>query len=290
MASTMHSEILAISRPIHDLLRTPTVDGQPRQARLLARFRRAIDLTLDGTIIALITPEVAIGPFHIEVTPLPKLRAAAPLPILWYQRVLHIDTWAFRFTDKTRIWEPQPDWGKMRIGRRQQTFFLQTLRDFRPGQRDMSTLTTTGGCLLPGETQSSLIAAITHEDLAIIRQEAASLSGRGPGLTPSGDDYLAGLMLALWAIHNPSYRRITETIYHAAEGRTNQISLAFLRAAARGQMDERWQDLLKSLSPCAETDRDWRTAIKRHLTSIYTFGATSGQDTLSGFAAGLQLN
>lgn len=64
-----------------------------------------------------------------------------------------------------------------------------------------------------------------------LESAAAVLEGRGTGLTPSGDDVLAGLLLFCnWSGHS-----LTRLISIAARARTTDLSWNFLRWAARGQ-------------------------------------------------------
>jgi len=97
------------------------------------------------------------------------------------------------------------------------------------------------------------------------------LCGLGPGLTPSGDDFLCGWMLARYVAGLP---RGTPRL----EG-TGRISRAYLRAAAAGQASEAWHHLVASLA----AGGPWEPAAEAALRA----GETSGADTLTGFLAGL---
>ena len=49
----------------------------------------------------------------------------------------------------------------------------------------------------------SLVSGIKSEDLELVRQSAKNLVGLGPGLSPSGDDLLAGFMVGLrWTVNS----------------------------------------------------------------------------------------
>jgi hypothetical protein len=61
----------------------------------------------------------------------------------------------------------------------------------------------------------------------------AELLGRGPGLTPAGDDVLTGLLVALW--HHPVLRDpVAAEVTRDAPVRTTALSATLLRAAAAG--------------------------------------------------------
>src|SRR5262249_37413668 len=88
----------------------------------------------------------------------------------------------------------------------------------------------------PVDVLGALIAAATqdaplHVDAAAI----APLLGLGPGLTPSGDDFIGGVLIALALIGLSALRdRLWSALAPLAPAATNQISCAHLAAAAQG--------------------------------------------------------
>lgn len=76
---------------------------------------------------------------------------------------------------------------------------------------------------------------------------AGPLLGLGPGLTPSGDDFLAGCLVALRATGRA--RRADElwSAIARAPGATNDISRAHLRTAARGRLGADLHGLLDAV-------------------------------------------
>jgi hypothetical protein len=63
----------------------------------------------------------------------------------------------------------------------------------------------------------------------------ARLLGRGPGLTPLGDDVLAGALVTLGALGEPGFARLGAAVRELAPGRTTAVSVALLCHAARGE-------------------------------------------------------
>lgn len=61
------------------------------------------------------------------------------------------------------------------------------------------------------------------------------LLGRGPGLTPLGDDVLAGRLVALTVLDPPAARRLARVVDALAPARTTSVSAALLRHAGRGE-------------------------------------------------------
>lgn len=101
-----------------------------------------------------------------------------------------------------------------------------------------------------------------------------ALSGLGPGLTPAGDDALAGVLLVLGA-----YDRAA-AVAAADRARTNDIARAFLAWAARGQSIEPVHRLL------AADDAGGASAA---LADLLRFGHSSGADLAFGLRLGLRV-
>lgn len=100
-----------------------------------------------------------------------------------------------------------------------------------------------------------------------------ALAGLGPGLTPAGDDALAGILLVLGA-----YDRAA-AVGAADRARTNDIARAFLAWAARGQSIEPVHRLL------AAGDAGRASAA---LADLLRFGHSSGADLAFGLRVGLR--
>jgi hypothetical protein len=108
---------------------------------------------------------------------------------------------------------------------------------------------------------------------------AARLGGRGPGLTPAGDDVLAGLLLVASAAGSAGDTRALLAV--AASVRTTEVAAGFLHWAARGQCIEPAHAVLAALAEHgAETDPP---ACAR----LTTIGSSSGAALLAGIRIGL---
>jgi hypothetical protein len=106
-------------------------------------------------------------------------------------------------------------------------------------------------------------------------------SGRGKGLTPSGDDILIGFTLALMMFGNyESWIRVLKT--EITENTTTMISVAYLRALTVGFTSEYFIQLVKLID---EEDID---VIEETIKKVKSIGHTSGNDTLFGFSLGLK--
>jgi Protein of unknown function (DUF2877) len=70
---------------------------------------------------------------------------------------------------------------------------------------------------------------------APLARPVAALLGRGPGLTPLGDDVLAGALVALVAAGSPAGPRLASEVMKVAFRRTTFVSAVLLWHAARGE-------------------------------------------------------
>ena len=112
---------------------------------------------------------------------------------------------------------------------------------------------------------------------------AMRLSGLGPGLTPSGDDLLAGFLIGVASAGSHTEPALTDAVALATRGRTTDIAAARVRHAASGLIEERIEDILAALLTGDGTDLE--SAVER----AATWGHTSGVDTLVGLFVGLRL-
>jgi hypothetical protein len=109
----------------------------------------------------------------------------------------------------------------------------------------------------------------------------ARLLGRGPGLTPLGDDILAGALATLVALGSPATGRLAAVVLARASDRTTFVSFALLHHAARG---ESVPELAALLVAARNGDRQRLSAALDRLLGI---GHTSGAGLASGVLAGL---
>jgi hypothetical protein len=108
---------------------------------------------------------------------------------------------------------------------------------------------------------------------------AGVLIGLGPGLTPSGDDLIAGALVALHTFSRPAAaERLSAWALALAATRTGVISRAHLAAAAAGEAAEPLHRVLAAICAGAET------GLERELDAIDRIGHCSGWDALAGVA------
>jgi hypothetical protein len=113
--------------------------------------------------------------------------------------------------------------------------------------------------------------------------DAHSLIGLGPGLTPSGDDYLGGVLIALHQLGREAQARGLWRWLEPRLARTSVISGAHLAAAAAGEGHEALHACLEALF---SANPDWPPVLGR----LDNVGHCSGWDSLAGVVAVAKLS
>ena len=112
---------------------------------------------------------------------------------------------------------------------------------------------------------------------------AARLVGLGPGLTPSGDDFLGGVMVALHAFDRRDVAdNLAKWALALASKQTSAISFAHLACATEGLGADALHQTLAVL--CLPKEGD----LGESLNAIDAIGHCSGWDALAGVAATCQ--
>lgn len=264
-----------------------------REARcgtVLAVFRRAWALLLPGDdVVALVLPEVDDGPLNIVVEGNPGDYETLQPGMRAQLSALRIRVAGLELSlDGARIWEPCPAWNRLRpccesIRKALDPLKALALHD-APGDSLLSLLLGEPQSILP--RQRALYAVVRQAadalqggwdgDCAQLETGAAGLAGLGGGLTPAGDDFLAGVMLWAWLDH-PEPQPFCDALLSACAGRTTILSAAFLRAAAAGECPAPWHRLLLELAPGGQQQ------IAPAVWDVLACGHTSGADSLAGF-------
>ena len=226
-----------------------------------AVFHRSFYLRLNGRY-------ACIGDGSLGRGPLNALVPAFDAPPLGATALVSLES--------ARSWAPPPAQGNARPN-------LEALRACLDGHVPEEGL----GCVILGvDNALSVHAQPALEALGrwlagnALGLEAAQLIGLGPGLTPSGDDYLGGVLVALRWVGRGAH---ADSLWHWLEPRlsagTSAISAAHLAAAARGEVHEVLHDLLTDLAA-------WETPdLLPSLSRLDALGHTSGWDTLAGIVA-----
>ncbi len=132
--------------------------------------------------------------------------------------------------------------------------------------------------------------ACLGRDMRRIAEESEQLVGLGPGLTPSGDDYLGGLLFTARYLRAAYPNEFTWGVgpvldlLHQARPLTNRISHTILSDCAHGHGPEPLHDLVNSFLQAEPAE-----CLLRSVDRLTGIGHTSGWDMLAGALTGMLL-
>jgi hypothetical protein len=268
--------------------------------KVLSSHSHAINFVdTSGNLLSITEDRVRMGPFSVEVETTPggfpvaetvdALASAGAARICLGNRTLDLTS--------AEIWNARPDWAALARIPWQSDFLpviLARLRASAPreslacvvehlhrrpkGPREVSLRELPQAAAATSAIR--VIRALATGDLQEVASAGAALAGTGIGLTPSGDDFLIGVIFGIQsALPDAKAKGLSRRIYRASMGRMNRISEAWLAAAAEGQASQPWHDLVDSVlsDDCPMVDRACQNLIE--------LGHTSGADALAGFAA-----
>lgn len=294
-------------------LNAPALDlGRPARDRLacgrrwtaIARFRRSMYLRGDNRdIVCLCSSTIDPGPLNVRCV-LPATEDWRRLD-LGADRTADIDGASLRFGNRirfdfggARIWKPVRvrgfrDTTSARLGA-----LLDAAAGRAPGIGLGAIFRTARSRPVDGCSPAShglfdaaipALAALARwlEDACMRRQhrtvapprEAIGLVGLGPGLTPSGDDYLGGVMVGLHAMNRDDLAAVlARFVLPVARRRTGAISHAHLACAAEGHGGAALHRTIAAIAGSGPLD------VGPCLDAVARMGATSGWDALAGVA------
>lgn len=243
-------------------------------------------VTPTGAIIALVTPRHGNGPFHIIMpSPLPRqLLENGGISGQWQGDTIVFGALHINLTHAS-IWQPLLP--ALSYPSNKALSILHEATRMHPP----SPLVTVSFSLTQRVQQGMehLQLGITQHDSAQVHAGVTCLAGLGPGLTPAGDDFLVGLLAALYAcrlcapVAQVELNHLCPMIAETAAGRTTRLSAAWLSHAGQGCFGEAWHHLIQTLNSGTAP------VITAAAHRILTTGATSGVDAMNGFLFGISL-
>jgi hypothetical protein len=268
--------------------------AEPGEGRVLAVFERSLYLEGRGGLICLGPVSLVAGPLNLlcanwrpgEVAPgmLARLSGAE----------IRLASGAVFSLGGAMDWRPPrpPEWRATDLRRG-----LAALARAAARRAPRDGL----GCLIPALADGERRAVAEDTASPLLRRAAAGASalaewlardagppppararvliGLGPGLTPSGDDLIAGALIALRALSRPeAAEQLGAWALALAATRTGVISHAHLAAAAAGEGAEPLHRVLAAICAAAEAD------LERELDAADRIGHCSGWDGLAGVA------
>ncbi|SEG32617.1 Protein of unknown function [Nonomuraea solani] len=251
----------------------PVLEAQRRPARVLAAFPEGVYLEvrtdLEPSVIAVITGEATRLPNSVLLAgPLPHVTVGDDASV--GDRVIDLGPLS---VSVRRWWDPAPPLGGFDPAR------LADVTDPLIGSPPPG---------LAGNGAVDLLASSCAKGWLLGAVTAAEqLVGLGPGLTPSGDDVLAGLLVTLRHLGAAAGAEravwladwLAATVTFDARTRTTPISATLLHCAARGEASPEVTAVLRGLAG--------RQALEPALRRLYRLGHTSGADLAQGIAIGV---
>jgi hypothetical protein len=137
------------------------------------------------------------------------------------------------------------------------------------------------------ENLSGLLPSLESDQPGDLSQRLLGLIGLGSGLTPAGDDFLVGFLLASHYLNqiapsSASEKELQDHIVLTARRKTTTLSAALMQCAAEGAADER---LMNALDWLAQANAD----IQQIRADLLSYGSSSGIDSFAGILAAILL-
>ena len=171
---------------------------------------------------------------------------------------------------------------------------LRAVREWRPSR--VGVLPVPGRAAADGVGYVGVLADLCADlvraalDGRTVEPHVHGLVGAGAGLTPSGDDALCGVLLALraWGRSPEPFAAVVGAVARSLR-RTNDLSASLLRAAAEGYAVPQVVSLVEALSRSesgAESGAGRSVAVTA-LEAVHAIGHSSGRDLVAGLVGAL---
>jgi hypothetical protein len=268
--------------------------NQTAPARVLNVFDRACNLVnVHGDVLAVVTSERGLTPFALVVAsgdraPFRGINETSSVRVQRHRLSLGpfgIDA------SRAAVWNPVPAWSDIRrlfTGGARLDELAALAFGHGPSGSLLELFDPAGQAgVLPERLKSrayqgahELVAGMRTGSIEIAIAGVQRLAGLGGGLTPAGDDFVLGVLLAAWAgLYDGGSEKLCLAVAEAAASRTTALSAAYLRAAARGECSAYWHGLFGALL------RPEAVELRAAIWALLSVGHTSGADALAGFLA-----
>jgi len=267
---------VAIGQAAYEILQTET------GAKVWGNTSKGVFVVTDNKRVIFISHQTYKGPLTINVNRKPPARQAishdthlllSPNRIRFVQSALEI-----RINPQTHVWTPMI-LNKM-------NFNLKAFID--RGEligREVNSQLSCQHQAHGNQTnvKNNLKSALSSKNKVAVYKSLSNLLGYGEGLTPSGDDFICGFLLAAHAwqeILFPGFalQKTIRKIIEDAWKKTTTLSVNLITCAASGSADERIIQCVKWLNSGGHS----AALIMKELLS---YGSSSGLDTLAGILA-----
>lgn len=261
----------------------------PRIGTVHSLYRRTINLDFQGTLISIQSEGSPVSPISLilpcRAEELATFPCAVGTPCRMEASCIHLGDMTLSLSDSTGVYTSTlsgnaPDShlaeGLRLILRAAPGGFAPLVLGNPASESDLI------ACAAETNLQRA-DAAFAAEDYEESARALTRLLGLGIGLTPSGDDFLCGL-LALSSFaggrHSTFARTLREKVRERPED-TNRISRAFLQCALEGHYSRAITRLF------SDAARSPEALALHHAEDFLAIGHTSGMDTLAGILWGV---
>jgi len=284
---------------------------QDRIGQVHSVFTRVVNVLTSGNrLISVVGADVGNGPINI-VTNLPQSTSMASIGIRKNDEVLNVDgsivlgkNVLIISTKNAKEWKPQRIFRGSLLAVKKIRDNLMTMKEVTCAYGRFSGLAQLIECVEEGRFDklasrelnpfaqralpnlSMLMKTIRAKNYQGTKRKAQELVGFGPGLTPSADDVLSGLMASLTLISEnlnicgDSVSEVNKSIISCIQDRTTLISQEFLMHAAAGDANEPILALVEKILTARPSEVEKAT---RHVLAI---GEASGTDVVLGVFLG----
>ena len=239
------------------------INGLARPADVLGRFATALYLRLaGGDVIALLGSDAVQLPIGLILPTSSREFSLTHLsgPVAVGSGSVHIGGWSCRVTQLISTQAPAALTPDPHVCER----LRRRLARYQSAQSDAG---------LPDPSSVDVYSPEVAADL--VRR----LLGVGSGLTPAGDDVLAGLLVGLWSFGQWA-EPLRLAVLAGLPAGTTDLSAALLRCAARGESIPQVSQLLRTVS-----DSAWQGQLDHALHDLLRVGHTSGAALATGVLA-----
>ena len=259
----------------------------PGYYQLYSRHNHVVNYC-DGTrFVFMVSPEIGAGPLNIVLADFnPGTDGNLEIStseIIWNQEVFPIPTDNFyhsQIPELSSKLTPQISknlkWLKVNLidlaPPRSLIFLLDggKLENFKPG--------------FETKFVQHIQQAVHHLFSGKMIEGISQIRGCGFGLTPSGDDFIAGMLIALHVLEkitSMNHQSLVRQIFEQAKS-SNVLVNAFLELAFSGHISQQMSQLIQALMT------NDRNEIETACKCVLTNGATSGADFATGFLITLE--
>jgi hypothetical protein len=250
-----------------------------------SRFHRAVNFRHGDLLISVVNEEIGHGPLNIVVCDLdagPACSRVAPLEV--GAHVVVFGNRQFQFTDNHSYRSTVAlDSCNPRLFRHNLSVFGEQLKTTSPAKSLAFLLDEKRTQNFRSGFERAFVDQIRRDVHQIMNGNLLNgvrgLKGCGFGLTPSGDDFIAGLLIGLnllQQLRGQDYQEIADDVFRTAKA-GNIFSNSFLDLARRGLLFGRMKDLVLALMHESEE------MVRQSAARLMAIGESSGADLGTGF-------